>query len=972
MLKIKINNWVFFLLFIASQALGQLTDKNIYLQPTADTNMVNLAEELAGFLQQIEGNTYSVNTTDSYDGSGILLAIRPNTTVLSATDDATLSAMNGEAFLSDVNSNRVLIVGNERIGVEHGMFDFIKQLGCKFLTPSPDWTIIPNNPNWAFTKKKFDEPDFISRNLWYANGDGDGYESVLTKNARDREFFFRATQQGSIITQQGDAYPSTFAVGHSYQDDIAADPDTFQLHPEYFATKEDGTLYTWQDYIDNGANGDGVNLEYSNLNLAQLMLENRIEWLNMYKQYNPKEFMITIEPNDGNDISYHPDALALGNGADQMLHIANYVADGLVDAIPGAQASFYIYPSHLVPPLNTRVSPNLYGQMALAFNNTNLSFNQIATGWKNAGLQNFGIYDYLGEYQWDMGLPLGQGRVSLEYLKKHLPFIYNEWNVRSFSAESQANWMRGGPSYYVARKLLWDIHANADSLYNDWIESAFGNAAHPMKALYENWENDPSVLRSDNTYIKINRWLKFVQQAFDLVQPGTPEYKRVEDMYAYVHYAILFHEYYEAEKAATPTNDTLMAQQAALPLLQYGYRIRRRQVIQFWAFQLRLLFEHSLLENFDKWDGWNFFEMDIHPTLWMSNGEDFASAEMQTMLSDDLQKYPEESLLRSYSKHLVPLYPDKAPSMIEPKIEAFDESASAGPSGHSNWYFLSENNETLSIEMRQSNIYTPDWESEIGEGYVRELATGDYIFDKRLEIGYFDGEYAINEITNLIINPGLYRMEFDNGDYNTYFPLFDTPHRFVLEASEEHPLTFNDWTPMYFYVPADVDTIFLHYDWAYLNIKAPSQTEGTQHSVDELGFLKIPVTNEMDRDTVWKIQDLFWVDAFYFLNIPPYLSDSPENMLVPKEIVTGISEALKDINFKVLPNPTTGRVEIVLPGNVNTDIQVFDTEGKVVFRQLLNGNHVTLDLSNLSDGTYLIGLKKGDEMVSRKLVLQKK
>ncbi|HFA48490.1 MAG TPA: DUF4838 domain-containing protein, partial [Bacteroidetes bacterium] len=423
----KLSAIAFLFLVFSISGYGQLSDKTIYVQPATDTNMVNLAEELAGYLLKIEGNEYTINNSGNFNGSGILLAIRQNTDALSAADDNTLAAMNGEAFLSDINNDRIIIVGNFRMGVQHGMFDFVKQLGCKFLTPSPDWTIIPYNPNWNFINKKFDEPDFISRNLWYANGDGDGFGPILSKNARDREYFFRATQQGSIITQQGDPYPATFAVGHSYQDDMAENPDEFQAHPEYFATKEDGTLYTWQDYLDNGANGDFINLEYSNMDLAQLMLENRINWLNEYKSENPKEFMITIEPQDGSGISYHPDALALGNGADQVLNIANYVADGLANEIPGALASIYIYPSHLVPPQNTTVSPNLYGQMALAFNSSNLSFNEIATGWKNKGLQNFGIYDYLGEYQWDMGLPLGQGRVSLEYIKKHLPFIYNEW-----------------------------------------------------------------------------------------------------------------------------------------------------------------------------------------------------------------------------------------------------------------------------------------------------------------------------------------------------------------------------------------------------------------------------------------------------------------------------------------------------------------------------------------------------------------
>ena len=932
--------------------------------------MVSLAGELADFLQQIEGASYAINTSGNFPGTGILLAVLSSTDALSAADEATLSAMNGEAFLSDANASRVLIIGNDRIGVEHGMFDFVKRLGCKFLTPSPDWTIIPQNSNWVFTEKKFDEPDFISRNIWYANGEGDGYGPVLTQNAADRRRFFRATQQGSVITQQGNEYPATFVVGHSYQDDLFADPGAFQAHPEYFATKEDGTLYTWQEYIDNGANGDGINLEYSNLNLAQLMLENRIEWLSEYQLQNPKEFIISIEPQDGSGISYHPDALALGNGADQVLHIANYVANGLEQAMPGAWAGLYIYPSHIEPPLNATVAPNIYGQLALAFNNTNLSFNEIATGWVNAGLQHFGIYDYLGEYQWDMGLPLGQQRVSLDYIKEHIPFMYHDWNVRSFTAESQANWMRGGPAYYVARKLLWDVDANADSLYNDWIESAFGDAAPPMKELYQSWETDPTELRYQNTRIKINRWLKWIEEAFELVEEGTPEYKRVEDMYAYVHYAILFHEFYETYGDASLTNDTLMVQNAALPLLEFGYRIRRRQVIQYWAFQLRLLFEHDLLWNFDVWDGWNFFEMDTNPTIWMSNGEDYSSAEMQQLLAADMAKYPDEPLLRTYSKNLVPLYPDMQPSVVVPQIDPFDENQTAGASGKSTWYFLSENEETVNIEMRQSNIYTPDWESEIGSAYVKDTETGEYVFDARPQNSFFYGENDVNEMNGLSLNPGLYEMGFDNADYNTYFPIFDSPHRFVVEASEEHPLIYENWTPMYFYVPADVDTILLHYQWAYLTVKAPSYEEPVLHSVDELGLLKIPVTSDMDRDTVWEIQDLFWVESFYFLNIPPYLSNAPENMLVPDPLSTAVVETPKPLHFSISPNPTAGRLELAFPEKVDGEIRVFDSAGKLVFQRAVSGERAVLDLQHLPEGSYQITIPLNGRMLTEQVVLQ--
>ncbi len=963
---------VLFLLVFLTQGYGQLSDKTIYVQPATDANMVSIAEELANYLYQIEGNIYMVNITDEFNETGILLALTSETDNISTNEISTLNGMNGESFLLDANSLRVKIVGNHYKAVSHGMFSFLKELGCYFLSPAEDWTIIPNTPNWNLVEYKFDEPDFLNRNIWYANGDGWGYDDVLDENHFDREVFFRATQQG-WITQ--------YIVGHSYQDDLAEAPAEFQNHPEWFGTREDGTLYTWQDYVDNGAGG--ISLEYSDLNLGDLMLQHRIEWLQQYQAENLDARVISMEPNDGSDISYSQASLNLGNKADQVLHLANHVANNITNTIPDAIVSIYCYGGSLEAPLNLVPASNIYGEMAMAFNPTDKSFNEMATNWLNTGLQQFGVYEYWGEYQWDFSLPHCQPTVSLKQIKERIDYMYNTWGSRYINVESQANWGRGGPSYYVARKLLWDVNADADALYDEYLNKAFGNAANTMKLLYQDWEYGYKNLQpEDLNHIMLNKWITLISQALNQVSPGTAEYKRIEDVYAYIHLVLLVKEYFDVERVAELTNDFAAARAAALPVLEFAYRLRHRQMIQFWAFQFRFIWERPLL-----WDapeeeaGWDFFNMHITPTIWMDNGDDFTSAELQSLLAEDMVNYLVDPLVRTYSSNLVPLYPELTPTSFTPQHQQMDTNYAWGVDGYTNWYIYSEDGQATDIEIIKGNV-GQGFTAEIGRLTIKSEEDNSVIFDQSPAVDYEYGELDIQNVTNLQLDNGLYHMEIQNWwSENYYFPKFDSPKRFVVEASIENPIDLHLWINnpdieeedienLYFYVPEDVDVIYLHHNYL-LSIQAPSMSEPMYYDWTETGFLEIPINNEEDKGVLWKIgSDWTYESNFYFLNVPPYLSNSPENMLVPETTTLSTAEP-QILDFSVSPNPTTGQVNVSFTENIESQIFVLDIVGRRVFQKPVNGSSVSLDLSHLSNGTYIIGLKNYGEITGKKIIIQK-
>ena len=74
--------------------------------------------------------------------------------------------------------------------------------------------------------------------------------------------------------------------------------------------------------------------------------------------------------------------------------------------------------------------------------------------------------------------------------------------------------------------------------------------------------------------------------------------------------------------------------------------------------------------------------------------------------------------------------------------------------------------------------------------------------------------------------------------------------------------------------------------------------------------------------------------------------------------------------FRVYPNPTSDFVTIELETE-NTDLQIFDLNGKLVRQEMLSSSSQnTIDLSELKPGTYIITLKDESGIKTEKLIIR--
>ncbi|NUP99392.1 MAG: hypothetical protein HUU35_06015, partial [Armatimonadetes bacterium] len=92
---------------------------------------------------------------------------------------------------------------------------------------------------------------------------------------------------------------------------------------------------------------------------------------------------------------------------------------------------------------------------------------------------NFTIHNYSTWMRNFNGAPLPP---ALDVLKLELP-VAARAGARGADMIGLGGWGYGGPSNYILAKLMWDAEAEVDTLFDEWVQLAYGPAAGPMREL---------------------------------------------------------------------------------------------------------------------------------------------------------------------------------------------------------------------------------------------------------------------------------------------------------------------------------------------------------------------------------------------------------------------------------------------------------------------------------------------------------
>lgn len=120
------------------------------------------------------------------------------------------------------------------------------------------------------------------------------------------------------------------------------------------------------------------------------------------------------------------------------------------------------------------------------------------------------------------------------------------------------------------------------------------------------------------------------------------------------------------------------------------------------------------------------------------------------------------------------------------------------------------------------------------------------------------------------------------------------------------------------------------------------------------------------NDNTWHNMNTAWQGGFYRMFVLPIMNCSG---------VTGINANTElDNSVKVLPNPSTGLVNVVSTLSNESTITVTDAVGRTITSKVHNpalGYVTTLDLSAQSNGVYFVTISNGSAKSVKRLILNK-
>jgi len=817
-----------FLVFFSLLSFLSFSDNKIFISPETD-DLKKIGENFSFYLEKITGKRFIISS-GKYKKNMIFLGLTKNCKNFSIPSSLENKGLEAVYIKSDRNS--IVIIGNSPVAIRHGTYIYLYKLGCRWFFPGKRWTIIPKRKSIYVNYETLQEPDFKNRRIWYGYGTGAGEKWKSKEVGNNYKIWAEANLQGGI---------ATFHCGHSWGDIVRKNKEEFKKHPEYFALKEDGK-----------ARYDSGNVKFccSNPGLLELVAKDRKKLLQEYKKKNLYEFMVSVDPSDGHGYCHCKNCEELGNSTDRVIYLANYVAKKLREVYPDGWVGLYAYSDHQIPP-TIKVEPNVYVQIAMGFNKTGYTYDELINLWgKKAGA--IGIREYYGVMAWDWDLH-GRGREgSINYHKDKIPY-WKKCGATSISAEITGGWGWKGPGEYIAAKLMWDVNSDVNELFEDFFEKAFGKAKEEMKKFFKIWDGNPTITNG-----KIYKSLECFKIASEKKKEKNVQ-ARLNDLKAYIHYVILYNDSQNSKRGKD-------AREKFFNLMEYTYRIKTRSMVHSYALARRIAnykFPSNLFSELPEGEQgkgkrkniiekWWIFNPECE---WQKNKEEMTDEEVENLFKNDLkrfEKYKDEMV--EYSKNFICISLDKIQGVKEGDSENFSFR-------FKNTFYILFENKKVPVEV---------------EG-VRNSIVSLYSMDGR-QIGEWTVKKNENKkITLTVKEMGIYKIVF-NEWYKLKFP---DNLKFVGEVSSQSPLRQQPYAgPLYFYVPKGTKYINAYYE-TRLIIKSPDGKVIKYLPDKSPSPVKIKVENRNDGK-VWCVE---WLTAgkFFFTNIPPYCSFSDKFIFLPKK-----------------------------------------------------------------------------------------
>ena len=426
-----------------------------------------------------------------------------------------IATRTGQEFYLVRKNEKTYIKYSVNTSLENAVYTLLDKWGFHWYGPGENWFVKPASITGADIAGKWVSPTFRNRSFF---GTGGLDFPAPTPRAFDPETQYKI---GWYAWKRRNRFNSDFgASGHVGQVFYLENKELLDAHPEWFNS-------------DAGKQAGRLKIEIPEA-VAAYKAWAKKRYINLTEPF----INIGVDPEDGRGAADDPlppagfGGIANWNHADKWWWLANEVAKDYPENDAHKVVSMYAYgdgPTNALAPqfvLRKNVYPTI---IPYAFQKAYLP-NEMIKAWAGKINGKMGLYDYWNITQWSQGLP----QHDIYGMKDKLKF-WRDNKVDGLHIETTDAAGPMGHAWWLAGQLQFDMSKDFNAAYNQYLTDLFGKAAPAMKKMYDRWSRNPQGAG------EVALSLADLQAAEALVKKNSPQWKRINELKAYVHFMKLYY-----------------------------------------------------------------------------------------------------------------------------------------------------------------------------------------------------------------------------------------------------------------------------------------------------------------------------------------------------------------------------------------------------------------------------------------------
>jgi len=435
-------------------------------EPSAEIRFA--AKQLQAYVEKMTGAVLPMHSIDQQIAGNRIVLGRANRA--EAADVAVPDNLGDEGYLIKTAGRDLFVVGGSDRGTLYGVCGLLEDhLGVRWYVPGdPLGECVPKRTNVIL--KHVDD---------------------LQKPSFSMRWIGRGSDWGIMNRQNGPG--ETLDAGFTIQPGIYHTQNRLLPHREYF-----GKCPEYFALVKGERSKDrSCKLCYSNPDVVREVARNMAEMLDA----EPDIDLISFSPTDGQLWCECDGCRAMdekGVPKDQSksrrsLLFYNALAAELRKSHPEARILVGAYNVYNWPPRDAtlKADPMLaviithYENYCMAHPVAdpdcppNARYVQLINRWEDLGCAIY-YYEYYNKGNWsDLPWPI------VHSIKRDMPWYHQQGHQGVYTQFSEDNGWTLFPAYYVAAKLIWNVDADVDALFNEMCDRLFGSAGPAMRDYYD-------------------------------------------------------------------------------------------------------------------------------------------------------------------------------------------------------------------------------------------------------------------------------------------------------------------------------------------------------------------------------------------------------------------------------------------------------------------------------------------------------